>query len=84
MSINGFRVNSGDGKHYVYFEEIPRQFHTGTYDCNGASIYEGDFLRSKSCEIPFKVENIVSFLIMCGKYEAQHGVPIFESLEIVN
>jgi len=60
------------------------QFDTGVYDREGISIYVGDTLRQKSCETPFVVEDIVSFLIMCGRYEEKHGTPIFDSLEIVN
>lgn len=59
------------------------EFHTGTYDRYGSPIFEGDTLRQVSCEQTFKVEDIVSFLLMCGRYEAKHGAPIFDSLEIV-
>lgn len=60
------------------------QFHTGTYDRNQNPIFEGDMLRSVTCEIPFKVENIVDFLMMCGAYKEKNGCDIFDSLEIVS
>ena len=97
MTIKGFRVfddydglKEGDPYHYgvdlslASGNEIKIFYHTGTFDRNGTPIYEGDTLRQKSCEIPFKVEDIVSFLIMCGRYEEKHGTPIFDSLEVVN
>ena len=56
---------------------------TGTFDRNNTPIFEGDTLRSKTCETPFKVENIVDFLMMCGAYREKNGCDIFESLEIV-
>jgi hypothetical protein len=65
------------------YAPYPIEMHTGTYDRNGIEIYEGDLLRSKTCETPFKVENIVDFLLMCGRYEEKNGAPIFDSLEIV-
>lgn len=55
----------------------------GVTDRNGNSIKVGDILRSKTCEIPFKVESVVEFLLMCGRYEEKNGTPIFDSLEIV-
>ena len=92
MSIKGFREKRVAGTTYDV-SEIPGEFfspssdvefHTGTYDRKGMPIFEGDTLRQMSCEIPFVVEDIVSFLIMCGRYEEKHGAPIFDSLEIVN
>lgn len=59
------------------------RFHTGTYDRNQNPIFEGDLLRSKTCETPFKVESVLEFLLMCGRYEEKNGTPIFDSLEIV-
>lgn len=59
------------------------QYHTGTYDRNNNPIFEGDMLLSKTCETPFKVENIVDFLMMCGAYSEKNGCDIFDSLEIV-
>ena len=58
--------------------------HTGTCDRYQNPIYEGDILRQVSCEQTFKVDDIVSFLLMCGRYEAKHGASIFDSLEIVS
>lgn len=85
MSIKGFRIFNNELQCYEP-RCVPEdwEFHTGTYDRHGNPIYEGDMLRSKSCEIPFKVENIVDFLMMCGEYRAKNGVDIFDSLEIVN
>jgi hypothetical protein len=59
------------------------EFHTGTYDRNNVPIFEGDTLRQMSCTQTFVVEDIVSFLLMCGRYEERHAAPIFDSLEIV-
>jgi hypothetical protein len=56
----------------------------GVYDRDGRMIRVGDMLRSKTCETPFKVENIVDFLMMCGEYRAKNGVEIFPSLEVVD
>lgn len=75
--------DSAPGSALFIRDHFTLELHTGTYDRNNTPIYEGDMLRTMSCEVPFKVEDIVSFLIMCGKYEAQHGVEIFPSLEVV-
>lgn len=93
MSIKGFRIKSDNGYlNEMDTSEIPGEFaspsdtvlfHTGTYDRKGEPIFEGDTLRQMSCEQTFKVEDIVSFLLMCGRYEAKHGAPIFDSLEVV-
>lgn len=58
--------------------------HTGEYDREGSPIYEGDWVRSKSCAEPFQVKDLVSFLKQCGAYEAQHGVKMCDSLVVVN
>ena len=93
MSIKGFRAKTNNK--IMHFDPIPYilpltnlmnykiEYHTGTFDRNGFPIFEGDTLRSKTCEIPFKVENIVDFLMMCGAYREKNGCDIFESLEIV-
>lgn len=81
-----------ENKFYSYFNFQDRlselglkiQLDTGTRDREGTPIYEGDTLKQVSCEQTFKVDDIVSFLIMCGRYEEKHGTPIFDSLEIVN
>jgi len=98
MSIKGFKIIYPDGQPkspdvvLSDFQNLDIKtpfkteylFHTGTYDRNGRPIYEGDQVRQVSCEIPFNVEDIVSFLIMCGRYEEKHGAPIFDSLEVVD
>jgi|WetSurMetagenome_2_1015567.scaffolds.fasta_scaffold618068_1 hypothetical protein len=94
MSINGFRVKYPEGRpigylQYVDFKaqgayRVVRELHTGTFDRNNQPIFEGDTLKSMTCEIPFKVESIVDFLMMCGEYKAKNGVDIFPSLEIIN
>lgn len=68
---------------HMKLDDFYPQFHTGAYDSNGKMIFEGDFLRSKSCPEPFEVKDIVSFLMMCGEYKAKNGVDIFDSLEVI-
>jgi hypothetical protein len=96
MSIKGFRIFDTDAWYETDFVcahrnlqpwHLPNhlvKFHTGTYDRNNTPIYEGDTLRQMSCEQTFKVDDIVSFLLMCGRYQEKHGAPIFDSLEVVD
>jgi hypothetical protein len=93
MPIKGFRYKHADlglNKIVTEFVDIYKNWQpykiemsTGTCDRYGTSIFEGDILRQITCEQTFKVEDIVSFLLMCGRYEEKHGTPIFDSLEIV-
>jgi len=77
-------VKDGNSLWSFNYDEFDFSFHTGAYDRNYRPIFVGDMLRQKSCEIPFEVEDVVSFLIMCGRYEEKHGTPIFDSLEVVD
>jgi hypothetical protein len=89
MPIKGFRVKHADlglNRIVTEFDNIYEnwaEMGTGTCDRYGTPIFEGDTLRQTTCEQTFKVEDIVSFLLMCGRYEEKHGTPIFDSLEIV-
>lgn len=59
------------------------QYHTGEFDRNQTPIYEGDWVRSMSCEEPWQVPDLVTFLKRCGAYEAEHGVRMCDSLIVV-
>ena len=94
MSIKGFRNRDISGSSHGEYstDDISGEFfscsdsieyHTGAYDRNNTPIFEGDTLRQMSCTQTFVVEDIVSFLLMCGRYEERHGTPIFDSLEVV-
>jgi len=89
MPIKGFR----DKKYKTFMSPVKREqqfsepyeveYHTGTYDRNNVPIFEGDTLRQITCTQTFIVEDLVDFLLMCGRYEEKHGAPIFDSLEVV-
>lgn len=57
---------------------------TGLCDKNGTKILEGDELKSAGAleGQSIIVKDTVSFLMLCGAYEKEHGVPMCESLVV--
>jgi len=57
--------------------------HIGFSDKLGQPIYEGDILEMAGGGPRIIVEDIYSFLIYCGKYQAEHHVELFPCVTVI-